>query len=100
MPLPEFTLHLSTSVLLEILTHLHRQGMPIGNAVAVAVADQATMEGIWDDSDNRVLQSQIDVTAVKTGDGLDFVPMLMLEAAPFMTPATVTSKMSRQLSPE
>jgi hypothetical protein len=79
---------------------LHREGMPIGNAVAVAVADQATMEGIWDDSDNRVLQSQIDVTAVKTGDGLDFVPMLMLEAAPFMTPATVTSKMSRQLPPE
>jgi hypothetical protein len=74
--------------------------MPIGNAVAVAVADQATMEGIWDDSDNRVLQSQIDVTAVKTGDGLDFVPMLMFEAAPPMTPATVTSKMSRQLSPE
>ena len=58
------------------------------------------MEGIWDDPDNRVLQCQIDVTAVMTGDGLDFVPMLMLEEAPRMTPAAVTSKMSRELFPE
>jgi len=74
--------------------------MPIGNAVALAVADQATMEGIWDDPDNRVLQSSIYVTAVMTGDGLDFVPMLMLKEAPLMTPATVTSKMSREFFPK
>ena len=73
--------------------------MAIGNAVAVAVADQATMEGIWDDPDNRVLQCPIDVTAVMTGDRLDFVPMLMLGEVPRMTRAAVTSKMSRELYP-
>ena len=50
----KFTLHLSISILMEILKHLHSEGMAIGNAVAVAVADQAMMEGIWDDPDNRV----------------------------------------------
>ena len=93
------TLHLGSSVLREILTHLQREGMPIGNAVAVAVADQATMEGIWDYPYNRVLQSSIDVTAIMTSYGLDFVPMLMLEEIPRMTPATVTSKISRERFP-
>ena len=93
------TLHLNTSVLLEILTHLQRERMPIGNAVAIAVADQATMEGIWDYPYNRVLQSSIDVTAIMTGYGLDFVPVLMLEEVPPMTPATVASKISRQRFP-
>jgi hypothetical protein len=50
----KFALHLSISISLDILKHLYGEGMPIGNAVAVAVADQATIEGIWDDPDNRV----------------------------------------------
>ena len=65
--------------------------MAIGNAVAVSVADQATMEGIWDDPDNRVLQCPIDVTAVMTDDRLDFIPMLMLGEVPRMARAAVTS---------
>ena len=47
-----------------------------------AVADHRAMKRVRDNPDNGVLQGEIDVAALMTGDRLDLVPMLMFVQAP------------------
>ena len=65
-----------------------------------AVADHRAMKRVWDNPDDGVLQGEIDVAALMTGDGLDLIPMLMFVQAPHVARAAVASEMSRQFLPE
>ena len=65
-----------------------------------AVADHRAMKRVRDNPDNGVLQGEIDVAALMTGDRLDLVPMLMFVQAPYIARAAVAPEMPRQFLPE
>ena len=65
-----------------------------------AVADHRAMKRVRDDPDDGVLQGEIDVAALMTGDRLDLIPMLMFVEAPHIARAAVAPEMPRQFLPE
>ena len=65
-----------------------------------AVADHRAMKRVRDNLDNGILQGEIDVAALMTGDRLDLVPMLMFVQAPYIARAAVAPEMPRQFLPE
>ena len=65
-----------------------------------AVADHRAMKRVWDDPDDGVLQGEINITTLITGDRLDLIPMLMFVKTPRIARAAVAPEMPRQFLSE
>ena len=65
-----------------------------------AVADHRAMKRVRDDPDDGVLQGEINITTLITGDRLDLIPMLMFVKTPRIARAAVAPEMPRQFLPK